>query len=190
MSCLKFKINIYLLFFTLTLFSCSKSRVQINDTFIREISEIDRQNSPNVISAIPSAAIQLVFVKLNNGNIYATNGLELHNIYVDNYKKEYKTYYSFLKPLLCQESVLKSDQISNKRKYPIFHIDDNIIKNSFSDLEKKYLEKHKDIFLFYPGDYPLNIRYTILYKLYLSNFHITFDDYSGSFKITKTNTID
>ena len=69
------------------MFSCSKSRVQINDTFIREISEIDRQNSPNVISATPSAAIQLVFVKLNNGNIYATNGLELYNIYVDNYKK-------------------------------------------------------------------------------------------------------
>lgn len=186
-----FKLGINILsIFILTSCSKPKSNVQINDTFIREISEIDRQNSPNVISATPSAAIQLVFVKLNNGNIYATNGLELYNIYVDNYKKEYNTYYSFLKPLLCQESVLKSDQISNERKYPIFHIDDNIIKNSFSDLEKKYLEKHKDIFLFYPGDYPLNIRYTILYKLYLSNFHITFDDYSGSFKITKTNTID
>ncbi|PUB26772.1 hypothetical protein C8J95_110126 [Elizabethkingia sp. YR214] len=184
------KIWVYSIFI-LVLNSCiKKDDCKINDTFIREISKIDKQNKTNVISATPSAAIQLVFVKLNNGNLYATNGLELHNIYVDNYKKEYNTYYSFLKPLLCQESVLKFDQISDKRKYTIFQIDDDVIKNSVSDVEKKYLEKHKDIFLFYPGDYSLNIRYTILYKLYLSNFHITFDDYSGSFRINKINTID
>ena len=53
----------------------------------------------------------------------------------------------FLKPLLCQESVLKSGQISNERKYPIFQIDDNIIKIVFQIL-KKYLEKHKDTFYF------------------------------------------
>ncbi|ATL43614.1 hypothetical protein CQS02_10060 [Elizabethkingia miricola] len=119
-----------------------------------------------------------------------TNGLELHNIYVDNYKKEYNNYYSFLKPRLCQESVLKSDQIPNESKYAIFQVDDNIMKESSSDIEKKYLEKHENIFLFYPKDYSLNTKYTILYKLYLSNFYITFDDYSGSFRITKTDDID
>lgn len=185
MSCLKFNINIYLLFFTLTLVSCSKSDVQIEDTFIREISKINDQNNTNVISITPSAATIIVFIKLNNGSTYATNGLELHNIYVDNYKKEYNNYYSFLKPLLCQKSALKSDQIPNESKYAIFQVDDNIMKDSSSDIEKRYLEKHENIFLFYPKDYSLNTKYTILYKLYLSNFYITFDDYSGSFRITK-----
>ncbi|WP_222931984.1 hypothetical protein, partial [Elizabethkingia miricola] len=82
MNFLKFDINILLVFIILTSCSKPKSNVQINDTFIREISEIDRQNNSNIISTTSSAAIQLVFVKLNNGNIYATNGLELHNIYV------------------------------------------------------------------------------------------------------------
>jgi len=143
------KIWVYSIFI-LVLNSCiKKDDCKIDDTFIKEISKIDRQNNPNVISATPSAAIQLVFVKLNNGNLYATNGLELHNIYVDNYKKEYNTYYSFLKSLLCQESVLKSDQIPNERKYAIFQIDDNVIKNNFSDLEKKYLEKPQKISTFF-----------------------------------------
>ena len=41
-----------------------------------------------------------------------------------------------------------------------FQVDDNIMKESSSDIEKKYLEKHENIFLFYPK------RLFFKYKIY------------------------
>ncbi|RNA62052.1 hypothetical protein D1631_08945 [Chryseobacterium nematophagum] len=51
--------------------SCSKSNIYISDKFIKEIALVNERdnNKNNAISCIPEKAINLVYLKLNNGKI-------------------------------------------------------------------------------------------------------------------------
>lgn len=185
-SILEINIKIVLLFLVLILNSCSKSKIHINDTLIKEISSIDKSNKGDVTpSYIPEKATYLLYLKLENNKMLCINALELQNIYSNYYKNNYKTFYDFLQDALNQKINLKINQIY-KYEAITFSLDGQIIQVSNHHVEKQYLKKiNEDTFYFYPKDSALNQVQTILYKMYLDNYLISFDDYTGKYIITK-----
>ncbi|MGU3377165.1 hypothetical protein [Chryseobacterium sp. M5A1_1a] len=185
-STLKINIKIVLLFFVFILNSCSKSKIHINDTLIKEISSIDKSNKGDLtLSYIPEKATLLLYLKLENNKMLCINALELQDIYSNYYKNNYKTFYDFLYDALNQKINLKINQIT-KYETIIFSLDSKIIQVSNHHVEKQYLKKvDEETFYFYPKDNALNQVQTILYKMYLDNYLISFDDYTGKYVITK-----
>ncbi|RMZ59695.1 hypothetical protein D1632_08710 [Chryseobacterium nematophagum] len=87
--------------------------------------------------------------------------------------------------VLNQEISLNENQVKKNEKI-IFSLDNQILHSSSNQLEKKYLNKinHKT-YSFYPKNINLNKRQTILYKMFLNDFLISFNDYEGKYIITK-----
>ncbi|MDQ0476705.1 hypothetical protein [Chryseobacterium sp. MDT2-18] len=184
-STVKFNIKPAFLSIVFILISYSKSEIHINDKLIREISIIDNGNNDSVISYIPEKATNLLYLKLDNNKMISINALELQDIYSSYYKNNYKTFYNFLNKALKQEVSLKTNQVQ-KYEVIMFSLDNNIIQTSANQIEKKYLKKiNNETFYFYPKDIDLNQNQTILYKMFINNYLISFDDYGGKYIITK-----
>lgn len=181
---LKFNVKIVFLLLVFVLVSCSKSEIYINDNLIKEISTIDNESNDGV-SYIPDKATNLLYLKLDNNKMISTNALELQDIYHKYYKNDYKTFYDFLNKVLKQKISLKTNQLQNY-KLIMFRLDDKIMHFSTNQIEKKYLKKvNNETFNFYPKDITLDQYQTILYKIFLDNYLISFDDYAGKYIITR-----
>lgn len=181
---LKFNIKIVFLLLIFVLVSCSKSEIHINDNLIKEISTIDNESNDG-ISYIPEKATNLLYLKLDNNKMISTNALELQDIYHNYYKNDYKTFYDFLNKALKQEISLKTIQLQHY-KLIMFSLDDKIMHVSTNQIEEEYLKKaNNETFYFYPKDIALDQYQTILYKIFLDNYLISFDDYGGKYIITK-----
>ena len=86
---------------------------------------------------------------------------------------------------LNQKINLKVNQIY-KYEAITFSLDSQIIQVSNHHVETQYLKKiNEETFYFYPKDSALNQVQTILYKMYLDNYLISYDDYAGKYIITK-----
>ncbi|OPB87734.1 hypothetical protein [Elizabethkingia occulta] len=181
MNFLKFGINILLVFIILTSCSKLKSNVQINDTFIREISKVDNKNVLNV----PENATKHLYVCLDNNKIFVTNVLELYDWY-SNYEDKSKDFYTFLDNVLNQRSKLKS-AIATKYEYGAFTVNPNIMKLSSEAVIGKYFEQNesKEKYYFYPKILSADDTQTILYKMFLEGYLISFNDYAGNYIIEK-----
>jgi hypothetical protein len=182
---MKIKINNIsrFLFLSILVFtSCTK--FNINDKFIKEIAIIDNDKKNGPIAYIPEKATNLLYLKLNNGKMICTNSLELQSIYVNYYKKDYQTFYAFLDKVLNQKININSD-FANKIDAITFDLEEDIVDKSNEMIQKKYFDKNNDKYYFYPKNLPLNERQTILYKMFIDNYLISFDDYGGKYIITK-----
>jgi hypothetical protein len=177
-------ITILLLLFVFALSSCSKSKIHISDKIIREIASINDENKDNSVSYIPEKATNLLYLKLSSGKIICTNALELQSVYVDYYKEDYKTYYAFLTNALNQRININSNQVQ-KIDIIVFDLDKSILNKSNDMIEKEYFEKNNKIYSFYPKKISLNQKQTILYKMFIENYLISFDDYGSKYIITK-----
>ncbi|MBP2619692.1 hypothetical protein [Chryseobacterium jejuense] len=180
---MKIKINSFYFLFMLILVSCSKSSIQINDKFIQEISKIN-DNEASTISYIPDKATNLIYIRLSDGKLASTNALELENVYQDHYKNNFQSFYIFLKQVLNQKTSINSNDIS-KSDVIIFDIDKKIFNQSTSLIKEIYLEKDKEMYYLYPKNLSLNQKQTILYKMFIDNYLISFDDYEGKYIVTK-----
>lgn len=173
---------ILLLFFVLS--SCNNSNIHISDKFINEIARINDEDKDSSISYIPEKATNLLYLKLSNGRIICTNALELQSIYVDYYKEHYITYYAFLTEALNQSININPNQIQ-KIDVIIFDLEKSILNKSVDMIEREYFEKNDKIYSFYPKKMSLNQKQSILYKMFIDNYLISFDDYEGKYIITK-----
>ncbi|RQP13141.1 MAG: hypothetical protein EAS48_04380 [Chryseobacterium sp.] len=168
----------------LILVSCSGSNTGISDKLIKEISTIKETND-GVVSIVPENATNLLYLKLDNNKMASISALELQDIYKHYYKNIYPTFYDFLKKALNQEICLKVSQIQGYELI-IFDLEDKIMKTSIDRLEERYFKKiNRETYCFLPKDIALNLKQTILYKMFINGYMINFDDYAGTYIIKK-----
>lgn len=175
----------HILFLFLILISCSKSNIHISNKFIKEISTINSVNSEGEVSFVPENATSLLYLKLDNNRMASTNAMELQYIYKNYYKNNYTSFYDFLNKTLNQEISLRANQIQ-RYEFIIFDLDYKIMKIPINQVKKQYLKNiDKETYYFYPRDIALNPKQTILYKMFLDGYLISFDDYGGNYFIKK-----
>lgn len=177
-------ISILLLLFVFVLYSCNKSNIHISDKMIKEIASINDENKDNSVSYIPEVATNLLYSKLTNGKIVCTNALELESVYIDYYKDNYKTYYDFLTETLNQRININPNQIQ-KMDIIVFELDKSVLNKSNDMIKREYFERNGKIYSFYSKKMSLDQKQTILYKMFIDNYLISFDDYDGKYIITK-----
>lgn len=165
-----------LIFFLLL--GCQKKIVDNN--FLSELSKIDNENK----FYVPKNATTYLFVSLDNNKIFATNSLELYDWYKNYCKSEYKSYYSFLDSVLNKKTKLKSSIAKNYR-YQVFTENSQIMQLSVTDIIKDYFQGDKQNYYFYPKNLSTNDIQTVLYKIFLEGYLISFDDYGGKYNIVK-----
>ncbi|WP_353148041.1 hypothetical protein [Chryseobacterium sp.] len=181
---LKTSIKKGFLFSVFILVSCSKPDIHINDKLIKELATINNDNK-NSLSYIPESSANLLYVQLDNNKIVSVNVFELQDIYDNYYKKDYKTFYIFLKKILNQKIKLPIDRIK-KNEVTVFAIEKQILDKPNDQIKKIYFTRGNDhIYYFYPKNLPLNTKQTILYKMFIDNYSIIFDDYGGKYNIKK-----
>ena len=167
---------IFLIFFLLL--GCRKKIVDNN--FINELSKIDTKNK----FYIPENATTYLYVNLDNNKIFATNSLELYDWYKNYCESEYKSYYRFLDSVLNKKTKLKSSIAKNYR-YQVFTENPKIMELSVVDIIKNYFQCDKQNYFFYPKNLSMNDTQTVLYKMFLEGYLISFDDYGGKYNIAK-----
>ncbi|MDE5494230.1 hypothetical protein [Elizabethkingia meningoseptica] len=181
------KINITrcLVILALALISCTKSNIDVSDKFIKEISTVDNEDNDITKLYIPENATNLLYLKLDNNKMLCMNTLEVKDIYDKSYKKDYKTFYLFLKKALNQKIDISINHIE-RNNVIIFDLENNILNKSNDLIKKEYLKKiDNDNYYFAPGSISLNQKQTVLYKMFIDNYLISFDDYSGNYMIKK-----
>ncbi|REC60911.1 hypothetical protein DRF65_17900 [Chryseobacterium pennae] len=158
--------------------SCNK-KVELSDDFIKNLS--------NVNSNIPSPYVQYnLYLKTMDNNIFETNVKFLSDIYIKYYNNDYKDFYDFLKIALKQKLKIKNS-VANHYEYGIFSESSKIVELSNKEIIKKYFIIGEDVFYFYPKNISIEEKKTILYKMFLDGYLITFDDYAGKYIIKKYN---
>ncbi|CAM3453189.1 hypothetical protein ELOC111193_05705 [Elizabethkingia occulta] len=164
---------------SLLLIACQKKIV--SEGFIRKLAKIDNKNILN----IPENATNHLYVCLDNNKIFVTNVLELYDWY-SNYEDKSKDFYTFLDNVLNQRSKLKS-AIATKYEYGAFTVNPNIMKLSSEAVIGKYFEQNesKEKYYFYPKILSADDTQTILYKMFLEGYLISFNDYAGNYIIEK-----
>ncbi len=161
-------------FFFSSLLSCTENNIDPN--IIRKIAQEDVK--------IPSQYSNVAFFcKGGNNTILFLDIYQLRELH----KNEFSNidYYDFLKSVLKQKIVIKSTQ------YNSFKID----KTVDSLYNKMDINKFRDFFCIKEGDtiYYLKRdvidieRNTVLYYLFIHNYLIRLDDYTGAFVIRKSN---
>ena len=165
-----------MLFFVV--FWCNKSSHFIGEEFTKKISI-------NQDTSLPSAFVKSnLYVKVSENSILETNVKFLSDIYNNHFKDQYKDFHDFLDSALNQNLIIPID-ISTQYEYRIFNIDNEIVKLSNKNIIMQYLKAEKGKYYFYPRQLNSDKIQTILYKLFLDNYLISFDDYGGKYIITK-----
>lgn len=176
--------SVSILLFCFVLTTCNKSNIHISDKIIKEIAFTDNESQDGSLSYIPEKASNLLYLKLSNGKILCTNALELRTVYIDYYRKNYKTFYAFLKEALNQRININPNQIQ-KIDNVTFDLEKSILNKPNDMIEREYFKRNGMIYSFFPKKMSLNQKQSILYKMFIHNYLITFDDYQGKYIITK-----
>ncbi|HAT3998201.1 hypothetical protein [Elizabethkingia anophelis] len=168
---------------SLLLIACQKKIV--SEGFVRKLAKIDNNNNNNNILNVPENATNHLFVCLDNNKIFVTNVLELYNWY-SNYEDKSKDFYTFLDKVLNQRFKLKS-VIATKYEYGAFTVNSNIMRLSSEAIIGKYFEQNesKEKYYFYPKSLSADDTQTMLYKMFLEGYLISFNDYAGNYIIEK-----
>lgn len=172
------KSSILLMFFLLL--GCQKATV--DHRFLSELSKIDSENK----FYVPKNATTYLYVSLDNNEMFATNSLELYDWYKNYCESDYKNYYSFLDSVLNKKTKLKSSIAKNYR-YQVFTQNPQIMQQSLTDIIKNYFQGDKKKYFLYPKNLSMNDTQTVLYKMFLEGYLISFDDYGGKYNIVKYN---
>lgn len=168
-------------------FSC-KQEVR-NKNFIDRLSSIQ--------NGLPSLYFNYyLYFKVNNGKILETNIDLVYEIYKNYYSEDYKNFNSYLENLFNEKETIKAEHISTlKKKGDVLAnmsvIDNDIAIMSIENLEKQYLNLEKqNTFILRTGKIePIKVK-TILYKMFINDYIITFSDYGGYYIIKKYNEKD
>lgn len=175
---MKKKISIFISLFSIIV-ACNKKTIKISDGFIKDIS--------NTNPHVPSAYVEYnLYLRTDNNSIFETNITFLNDIYINHYKERYNNLYGFLQVALKQNFVIENS-VASKYEYMIFNEDPNIDKLSSEEIIKEYFVKDNEVdeYFFYPKNLSVNKIKTVLYKMFLDGYLITFDDYGGKYEIKK-----
>ncbi|MDQ1094920.1 MULTISPECIES: hypothetical protein [Chryseobacterium] len=167
--------NITLIFIGFLLLNCQQKNMVSKD-LIRQLSSIENTKN-NYIEPI---LFNILFVKLDNGKYLKTNGQELYEIYIKNYRTKYKDFYNFLDKVLNQESTIESKITSMNE----FQLNSNILEKSITEIAKIYSIKNDNGIYILTANHKEDLN-SILYCFFEKGYEINFDDYSGVFIIKK-----
>jgi hypothetical protein len=151
----------------------------ISNSFIEKIAVIEKP--------LPSKYVGYnLYVKTDKASTFVTNVNFLNIIYTDHYQNSFKDFYSFLYALLKQNFQINAD-IAVKYEYQTFIENPKIMELSTESIIGKYFEQDisKKKYYFYPKALSISDAQTILYKMFLEGYLISFDDYGGKYNIVK-----
>ncbi|MCD1117861.1 hypothetical protein [Chryseobacterium turcicum] len=161
---------------------CSKSQSSspsISDVFIEKIALVEE--------SLPSKyVVYNLYVKTDNSLILVTNVNFLNTLYNEHYKNRFKDFHSFLQMSLRQSFEINTE-IAAKYKYQTFTVNPEIMKLSTKFIIEKYFQQTdiKEKYYFYSKGFSTSDMQTILYKMFLEGYMISFDDYGGKYNIIK-----
>lgn len=170
--------NLICLSVFILILNCSRSSdSKVSDQFIAKLSVTD--------DSLPSPYVGYnLYVKTNNDSVIVSNVNSLHEIYSDHYQTEFKDFHSFLTALLKNNFKISEGAVSN-HNYGAFLSDKKITGLPVESIVKKYFDQDKNSkkYYFYPQTLSYNTKQTILYKMFLDGYLVSFDDYGGKFII-------
>lgn len=183
-NCIKF---LGLLIILLLSFSCNQEMK--NKAFIDKLSSVQNDLSSPYFN-------YYLYFKMDNNKILETNIDLVYEMYKVYYSQEYSDFKSYLKKLLNGKAIIKTEYavaLKNERDFlvNISDIDNNIEKMPTENIEKNYLNLEKvDTFILKTDLIePIKVK-TILYKMFVKNYIITFSDYGGYYNIKKYKEVD
>lgn len=162
--------------------SCSNSKVSIDKETIKKLSDGD--------FSIPSVyGSWILFISLDNGEKGSTNVNILHDLFLKNYNKEYRSFESFLSVALNQKMLIDVKAFE-KTNGVHFKLNDSItnkyLHSSLTAFINEHFNEKHDKKQVVKSEFVKNksFRYTIMYYLFINNYQIIFDDYIGEFFVT------
>ena len=117
-------------------------------------------------------------------------------MYKNHYSQEYTDFNTFLIKLLNKKEIIKSEYVNVLKKNGdmlanLSTIDNSIEKMSTENIEKKYLNlEQQDTFVLQTGKVEATKVKTILYKMFINDYIITFSDYGGYYNIKRYHDED
>lgn len=172
--------------FIIFLFGCSNHvDSNITDDFIKKIAVVD--------DTLPSKYVQYnLYVKTNKDLILVTNVNFLNALYKKYYQDNFKNFYSFLQATLKHGFKIEN-KIAINYEYQTFNENSNIMNLGTNVIIEKYFQynnnNNKERCFFYAKDLSQNDIQTILYRMFLEGYLISFNDYEGSYIIKKYESI-
>lgn len=171
------------------IFSFSCTQENKNKNFINKLSSVQ--------NGLPSLYFNYyLYFKMDNNEILETNINLIYEMYKSYYSQEYTDFNTYLKNLLNKKEIIKSEYVNDlKQKGDMLanlsNIDNSIEKMSIENIEKKYLNlEQQDTFVLQTGKVETTKAKTILYKMFINDYIITFSDYGGYYNIKRYHDED
>jgi hypothetical protein len=169
------------------IFSCKQEMK--NKAFINKLSSVQ--------NGLPSPYFNYyLYFKMDNNKILETNIDLVYEMYKVYYSQEYSDFNIYLEKILNGKEIIKSEYavaLKNKGDFlvNISDVDNNTEKMSTEDIGKNYLNlEQDDTFILKTGSIePIKVK-TILYRMFIKNYIITFSDYGGYYNIKKYKELD
>ncbi len=173
--------KIYSLFlgvlFWFSLISCKQDEIVSNE-MLNQLSTIENKQN----SYISEFLFYTLFVKIDNDKYYITDGRELYDIYINNYREDYSNYNDFLSDILNQKTALKEDMVNVNKTFILRH---SLMNKSINNIVKDYsINKAKNVYRLNASLKSQDELGSLLYYFFIKRFYISFDDYSGSYVLT------
>jgi len=172
--------------FLVLVISCFSCKHEVkNIEFINKLSSIQ--------NGLPSPYFNYyLYFKMDNGEILETNVDWVYKIYKDYYSKNYKDFSFYLENLINQEETVKiSDVVKYQKKGYFLNVikaDKHILVMSIESIKKDYLNaQKKQSFILKTGNIESVKARTILYKMFVDGYIITFNDYGGYYIVMPTS---
>lgn len=163
--------------FCFSLINCKQNEIVSNE-MLNQLSTIENKQNNHISEFL----YYTLFVKVNNDSYYITNGQELYDIYIENYKEEYSSYNEFLYDILNQKITLKEDVV---RVNKTFILRQSLMDKNMEDILKDYsISNVKNIYRLNANIKDRDELNSLLYYFFKKRFYISFDDYSGVFILT------
>jgi len=177
----KYVKNLILFSFIILLFGCSKKvDSNITDDFIKKVAVVD--------AVLPSKYVQYnLYVQTNKDLILVTNVNFLNVLYKEYYQNKFIDFQGFLQATLKQGFKIEN-KIAVNYEYQTFNKNSNIMKLAINVIIEKHFQhndNNEERYFFYPKNLSTNDIQTVLYKMFLEGYLISFDDYGGKYNIVK-----
>ncbi len=170
--------------FIMLIFSLSCKQENKNKNFINKLSSVQ--------NGLPSLYFNYyLYFKMDNNELLETNINLIYEMYKNYYSQEYTDFNTYLKKLLNKKEIIKSEYINVLKKkgdllVNLSTINNSIEKMSTEDIKKKYLNlEQQDTFVLQTGKIDTTKAKTILYKMFIDDYIITFSDYGGYYNIKR-----
>lgn len=167
-------ILIYLLF----TFCNNKTEIKISNNFIKSIQYDKFENM--------SFYTKFIFIKNINDSISIIDVIEINHLYDKKFCKTYRIKKDFFQDLLYQK-------IKIEEKYKCFKLNEIVLTNyknfKFNNFIDFYFLKENSTFIF-NKHYTENVKLSLMYIMFINDYHITQNDYNGKYNIINNNLIN